>query len=60
MNLGQRVNHKTFGKGLITGFEGQGNARRVQVNFENCGIKWLVLAYAGWAPKYPAQYLIDA
>ena len=46
-SLGQRVNHKTFGEGVIMDCEGQGAHARVQVNFETAGTKWLVLAYAG-------------
>jgi DNA helicase-2/ATP-dependent DNA helicase PcrA len=44
--LGQRVQHATFGEGVILDCEGQGDHTRVQVNFESAGTKWLVLAYA--------------
>lgn len=44
--LGQRVEHPKFGEGVVLTFEGQGNHARVQVNFENAGSKWLVVAYA--------------
>ena len=44
--LGQRVAHPSFGEGVIMNCEGQGNSARVQVNFEQAGSKWLVLAYA--------------
>jgi len=44
--LGQRVRHNRFGEGVVLGCEGQGNHARVQVNFEQEGPKWLVLAYA--------------
>jgi DNA helicase-2/ATP-dependent DNA helicase PcrA len=44
--LGQRVEHPTFGEGVVLTFEGQGSHARVQVNFENAGSKWLVVAYA--------------
>ena len=44
--LGQRVNHKMFGEGVIVHFEGDGHAARVQVNFDADGSKWLVLQYA--------------
>ncbi len=44
--IGQRVQHKKFGLGVILGYEGQGSHTRVQVNFENAGSKWLVLSYA--------------
>jgi DNA helicase-2/ATP-dependent DNA helicase PcrA len=46
INIGQRVMHQTFGEGIVLGCEGQGSHARVQVNFENEGSKWLVLAYA--------------
>ena len=45
--LGQRVRHRRFGEGVVLGCEGQGHHARVQVNFEQAGTKWLVLAYAG-------------
>ncbi len=44
--LGQRVDHANFGEGVVVDFEGTGAHTRVQVNFENAGQKWLVLAYA--------------
>jgi DNA helicase-2/ATP-dependent DNA helicase PcrA len=46
IGLGTRVSHAQFGDGVIIGAEGQGNHARVQVNFEDVGSKWLVLAYA--------------
>src|SRR3569832_736527 len=46
LQLGQRVVHPTFGEGVVTNYEGQGSAARVQVNFAGVGSKWLVLAYA--------------
>ncbi len=45
--LGQPVVHKKFGEGTVMAFEGQGDHTRVQVNFDQAGAKWLVLAYAG-------------
>lgn len=45
--LGQRVNHKKFGEGVVLNFEGRGSQARVQVNFGRDGAKWLVLQYAG-------------
>ncbi len=44
--LGQSVNHHKFGDGMIVQLEGNGAHARVQVNFEDAGSKWLVLAYA--------------
>lgn len=46
LNLGQRVVHAKFGEGTVLNLEGQGSHARVQVNFEQAGSKWLVLAYA--------------
>ncbi len=44
--LGQRVSHPKFGEGVVLNAEGQGGSARVQVNFEQVGAKWLVVAYA--------------
>jgi DNA helicase II / ATP-dependent DNA helicase PcrA len=49
-NLGQRVRHSKFGEGVVLNAEGQGKSARVQVNFEEVGNKWLVLAYANLSP----------
>jgi DNA helicase-2/ATP-dependent DNA helicase PcrA len=46
ISIGQRVTHAKFGEGIVLNCEGQGSHARVQVNFENDGSKWLVLAYA--------------
>ena len=46
LRLGQRVRHGKFGDGVVLNSEGSGSNTRVQVNFENAGTKWLVLAYA--------------
>ncbi len=45
--LGQRVRHAKFGEGVVVHYEGQGQHARVQINFADCGSKWLVVAYAG-------------
>ena len=50
LRLGQRVRHAQFGEGVVTAAEGGGAHTRVQVNFEQAGSKWLVLAYAGLTP----------
>ena len=47
---GQRVVHARFGEGTVLNLEGQGSHARVQVNFEEAGAKWLVLAYANLQP----------
>jgi hypothetical protein len=33
-------------RALFLNYEGSGEAARVQVNFNNAGTKWLVMAYA--------------
>ena len=50
LRLGQRVQHPKFGEGVVLTYEGQGGHARVQVNFENAGSKWLVVAYANLVP----------
>ena len=50
LRLGQRVQHPKFGEGVVLTYEGQGAHARVQVNFENAGSKWLVVAYANLVP----------
>ncbi len=44
--LGQRVLHPKFGEGVVLSSEGSGTQARIQVNFQDIGAKWLVLAYA--------------
>ncbi|MCX7095033.1 MAG: DNA helicase II [Methylobacter sp.] len=44
--LGQRVSHVKFGEGVVLQMEGNGAQERVQINFKQVGIKWLMLAYA--------------
>ncbi len=46
LQVGQQVMHKKFGTGVVLDHEGSGQTARVQVNFEDAGAKWLVLAYA--------------
>lgn len=44
--LGANVTHPKFGGGVVTDYEGSGAHARVQVQFDDDGAKWLVLAYA--------------
>jgi DNA helicase-2/ATP-dependent DNA helicase PcrA len=44
--LGQIVSHPTFGDGVILNFEGSGAHTRIQIQFENHGVKWLVAQFA--------------
>ncbi len=46
LKLGQQVVHPSFGHGTVIDYEGAGSHARVQVNFDDVGPKWLVLAYA--------------
>jgi DNA helicase-2/ATP-dependent DNA helicase PcrA len=50
LKLGQRVNHPTFGEGVVLQFEGDGDRARIQVNFARAGSKWLVAGYAKLQP----------
>ncbi len=50
LRLGQNVVHAKFGSGVVTDLEGSGAHARVQVNFDEAGSKWLVLAYANLSP----------
>ncbi|WP_149196558.1 DNA helicase II [Luteimonas suaedae] len=50
LRLGQNVTHAKFGAGVVTDIEGSGAHARVQVNFDDVGSKWLVLAYANLQP----------
>lgn len=50
LRLGQNVVHAKFGTGIVTDIEGSGAHARVQVNFDDAGSKWLVLAYANLQP----------
>jgi DNA helicase-2/ATP-dependent DNA helicase PcrA len=44
------VQHAKFGTGVIVSAEGRGAEARVQVNFRNAGLKWLMLDYARLTP----------
>ncbi len=44
--LGQSVSHIKFGEGVVLQIEGSGAQERVQINFKQVGVKWLMLAFA--------------
>jgi len=44
--LGQRVRHAKFGDGVVLQVDGDGAQERVQINFAQEGMKWLMLSYA--------------
>jgi DNA helicase-2/ATP-dependent DNA helicase PcrA len=48
--VGQSVVHPTFGAGVIVNAEGRGSEARVQVNFREAGLKWLMVEYARLSP----------
>ncbi len=50
VKLGALVKHPSFGLGTVTDYEGSGAHARVQINFDDAGSKWLVLAYANLQP----------
>jgi len=50
LKLGQRVQHKNFGEGVVTSFDGDGERIRVEVRFREVGTKWLMLSYANLQP----------
>jgi len=50
IQVGQMVMHGKFGIGVVLDQEGRGQQARVQVNFEDAGNKWLVVAYANLQP----------
>ncbi|HZH43528.1 MAG TPA: DNA helicase II [Lysobacter sp.] len=50
VRLGAQVRHPSFGLGTVMDVEGSGAHARVQVNFDDAGPKWLVLAYANLQP----------
>jgi DNA helicase II / ATP-dependent DNA helicase PcrA len=49
-HVGQNVVHPAFGTGVIVNTEGRGTQARVQVNFRQGGMKWLMLEYAKLEP----------
>lgn len=50
LRIGQRVEHKKFGIGIILHAEGDGERTRLLINFEGVGEKWLVLGFAPLTP----------
>ncbi len=46
IKLGANVQHPKFGGGVVIDYEGNGAHARVQVQFDEAGAKWLVMAYA--------------
>jgi len=46
VSVGMNVSHPKFGSGVVVNLEGNGEYARIQINFNEVGSKWLVLAYA--------------
>lgn len=44
--LGATVRHEKFGTGVVIGVSGSGEHGHVEVKFEECGVKLLMMAYA--------------
>lgn len=44
--LGQTVSHEKFGAGIVLNYEEDGENSRIQIRFQNTGVKWLLCAYA--------------
>ena len=44
--IGATVEHAKFGLGIVTGYEGNDNDLRIQINFQKQGVKWLAMEYA--------------
>jgi DNA helicase II / ATP-dependent DNA helicase PcrA len=44
--IGEKVTHKKFGKGIITKIDGKNNECKLEIQFENIGMKRLVAEFA--------------
>lgn len=44
--LGTAVQHNKFGQGVVLNYDGQGAHARIQINFKEAGMKWLMLGVA--------------
>ena len=56
ISLGEKVSHQRL-EGIVLNYEGAGESARVQINFEQEGTKWLVLAFAK-LEKFNKEYCI--
>jgi len=50
LQVGQRVSHNKFGYGILLDIDSACANPRVQINFDQEGVKWLVLSYAKLSP----------
>ena len=46
LSVGQRVKHKKFGVGTVSKILGEGMNKTVEIIFDECGMKRLIIAYA--------------
>lgn len=46
LSIGTRIKHERFGLGTITGTEGKGNSAKIRVEFEEAGVKNLLIKFA--------------
>ena len=46
LTVGTRVAHIRFGKGIVANIEGKGQDQKAEINFENGGLKKLLLRFA--------------
>ncbi|MDR2924654.1 MAG: UvrD-helicase domain-containing protein [Azoarcus sp.] len=46
LRIGQNVRHPAFGYGVILAAEGSGKDAKLQINFGDAGVKWLLLSAA--------------
>ncbi len=46
IKIGSMVNHDKFGGGTVIGYEGNENDLRIEIKFQNHGIKMLAMEYA--------------
>ena len=46
IKIGSMVNHDKFGSGTVIGYEGNENDLRIEIKFQNHGIKMLAMEYA--------------
>jgi hypothetical protein len=51
LKSGQKVRHQKFGRGTVVSLDGHGVDQRVQVNFDEHGVKWLAQAVARMHPE---------
>lgn len=51
--IGQRVNHPSFGEGVVLNIAGQGEQGRLQIQFSQVGTKWIMPSYVALDSRRP-------